>query len=359
MNPSEAFAPSTVAADQAIATVRAGDLRRALSLARQVAQMGRTQGDAAFLAALNALAIVQGASGHFIEAIASSLDACELANRLGDRRGVLHAAVTVAGVGTFFLEADSITEALLAQCRRAALELNDDVQMVRLDCAAGLFFMQARRFDEAQAAFEQALAHPAAADSRVWFITPKFVLSGNLAYLAVYRIAAAPADQRPALAVPATAWIEQALTVARAHGNVDSEARALYVQGLMHIHLGDVERALADFERVMDITRRLGHVPRMVDTLLEIGKALRLQGNHTKALAALDEAFSLAETVRPTARLAAICEALAALHGELGQSHESVLFIEKAASERAAHAAANVHALRDLNSFTQRLHLLG
>ena len=96
--PPEALADAdsiAVAAERAIALARGGDTRAALNLALQARR--RAQGleiDVGEIEALNAAAMVHLIRGDTIAAVASALDACELARRTGDRSRYGHALVS-------------------------------------------------------------------------------------------------------------------------------------------------------------------------------------------------------------------------------------------------------------------------
>ncbi|MBL8513071.1 MAG: hypothetical protein JNJ55_03695 [Betaproteobacteria bacterium] len=359
MNSSELNASVDALADQAIRTTRAGDLRTGLGLARHAVHLGRKEGDAALLCALNALGLVQGACGMFIESIASCIDAKALAVRLKDTRGVLHAAVTAAGAGTFILEAGSVTESLLARCRVESECLDDDALLVRIDNTYGIYYLNLQRFDDGIARYERALLRCGAPAGRAWLYTPTYLVSGNLAYLHVQRALAAPPETHAAMVASARERIGAALRVAGDFNNADAEARAQFGQGVLLSHLGDFEPAMAAFDRALLLARQIGHQPRMVDTLTEVGKTRRAMKEPQAAVEALDDALGIANNIRPTLRIPRICDELAGAYGDAGMAHESAHYRAVAEKERDALAIESAHAMRDLTAFECNLEFPG
>jgi tetratricopeptide (TPR) repeat protein len=359
MNSSELNASVDALADQAIRTARAGDLRTGLGLARHAVHLGRTEGDVAHLCALNALGLVQGACGMFIESIASCIDASALAVRLKDTRGVLHAAVTAAGAGTFILEAGSVTESLLARCTVESERLADDALLVRIDNTYGIYYLNLKRFDDGIAAYERALLRCGAPAGRAWLYTPTYLVSGNLAFLHVQRALAAPPETHAAMVSSARERIDAALHVAGEFNNADAEARALFGKGVLLSHLRDFETALAAFDRALLLARQIGHQPRMVDTLTEIGKTRHAMKELEAAVEALDDAFAIAGNIRPTMRIPRICDELAAAYGDAGKTREAAHYQAMAEKERRSLEIESAHAIRDLTAFERNLEFPG
>jgi tetratricopeptide (TPR) repeat protein len=355
VNQQDLAANSRVIADQAIRTVRAGDLRAALGLARHATQLARFESEEALLNALNALGLVQGGSGLFIESIASCIDAFAVAQRLGDRPAALHAAITAGGAGTFIIDPGPVLEALMAHCESEAERLGDDALRVRVGNTQGLFLLNAKRFDEAKAAYQGALARLGPPDSRAAFFTPKHLLSGNLAYTYVQAAKAAPAEALEQANAEARRRIESALAVAREVRNTEAEARALYGLGVFEAHLGAHDAAMAHFEQTIALAQSIQHNPRQVDAMLELARSQLALGDPATAAATLDDAFELANTLRPTARLAMICDESALACEAMGRPREAARHRARAENERASHAIENEHARRDLETFWRQL----
>ncbi|MBL8520875.1 MAG: tetratricopeptide repeat protein [Betaproteobacteria bacterium] len=359
MNSSELNASVDVLADQAVRTARAGDLRAGLGLARHAVSLGRVKDEPAHLYALNALGLVQGACGLFIEAIASCIDAYAMALRLQDARAALHAAVTAAGAGTFILEAGEVTESLLKRCTEASMRLNDTPLLVRIDNTYGIYYLNVKRFDEGIAAYNRALEQVGEPDTRAWLFTPRYMIMGNLAFLHVQRALAAPPETHAAMVASARERIALSVYTAHTFQNVDAEARAQYGQGVLQAHLGEYSDALVSFERALAIARRIQHQPRLVDTLIEMGKCWREMKEYTQAIAALDDAHATADGIRPTMKLPRICDDLAATYEALGRMREGAHYRAMAARERELLGRENAHAMRDLTTFSDRLQIPG
>lgn len=355
MNSPELNASVDLLAERSILTVRAGDLRNGLALARRAAQLGRMEGEAQTLVALNALGLVQGACGLFIESIASCIDAYALALRLNDLRAALHAAVTAAGAGTFILEAGDVTEALLARCTLESRKLGDEALLVRIDNTYGIYYLNFKRFDEGIAAYERALKVDNQPGTRAWLYTPRYLVAGNLAYLHVQRaLSAGPAEHEEVVAT-ARQRIETALEVAQEFRNIDAEARARFGLGVLLTHLGEFENALDCFERAIVFARKINHQPRLTDSLFEMGKTRMAMGQHDDAIKAFDDAYAVADSNRPTLRIPMICDEQARAYEALNRSREAAHCRAKAAKERELLGVESAHAMRELRTFADRL----
>lgn len=355
MNSSELNASVECLADQAMRTTRAGDLRAGLGLARHALRLARTEGEAQTLYALNALGLVQGACGLFIESIASCIDAYALALKLRDLPAALHAAVTAAGAGTFILEAGDTTDALLARCTLESKRLKDDALLVRIDNTYGIYFLNSKRFDDGIAAYERALAVKNEPESRVWLYTPRYMVAGNLAYLHVQRALAADPAHHAGYVASARDRIETALRVAAEFKNVDAEARARFGLGVLLTHLGEFEGALASYERAIIFARQINHQPRQVDSLFEMGKAYLAMGQPAAAIEILDDAFAVADSIRPTMRIPMICGELAKAYEAADRQREAAHYRAKEAKEREQLDLESAHAMRELKSFAEKL----
>jgi tetratricopeptide (TPR) repeat protein len=355
MNQSELTKTTRVLADQAIRTVRAGDLRAALGLARHALRMSRDEGASSHLHALNALGLVQSGCGLFIESIASCIDAFELAQRIEDREAALHAAITAAGAGTFIIEPGPVLECLLEHCTAEARRLNDDALLTRIGNTFGLQYAATGRFDDAFASYENALAHIGAPDSPAALYTPRYLVMGNLAYAHVQKVKSMKNDTADSAIAEARYRIECVLAIALEVRNVDAEARARFGMGMLLAHLGEHDAAIDSLEQTIAIARTIQHPPRLIDSMIELSRSQRAMGDGTAAIATLDDAYALAQAQRPTARLAMICDELAVACEAIERPREAAHHRDKAERERAAHAVENEHARRELTNFWQRL----
>lgn len=358
MNFSELNASVDALADQAIRTTRAGDLRAGLGLARHAVRLGRAEGDAQLLYALNALGLVQGACGLFIESIASCIDAYALAQRVKDLRAALHAAVTAAGAGTFILEAGDVTEALLARCTDESKRLGDDALLVRIDNTYGIYYLNHRRFEEGIAAYARALKVEYEPDTRIWLFTPRYLVAGNLAYLHVQRaMSAAGSEEHAAQVAIARERIENALRVTTEFGNVDAEARARFGLGVLLTHLGEFDAAISCYEHAVLLARRINHQPRQADSLLEMGKTLLAMGQAASAIESFDDAYAVADSIRPTVSIPVICDELAKAYALADRPREAAHYRAKAKKERELLAIESAHAMCELTAFAENLDL--
>ncbi|HEX4857679.1 MAG TPA: tetratricopeptide repeat protein [Usitatibacteraceae bacterium] len=347
--------PSFAASDNAIRAARAGDLRAAVGLARHAYRMARAEGLHAQQWALNALALVQGAHGMFIESVATSIDAFKLAQELGERAGSMHALVTMSGAASFILETDEVSIAMLAIGTREAKALGDVALQVRIDNTLGILHLNRREFAEADAAYDRALAAVGPSDSRAALFTPDYLIAGNQTFMHIRRAIQTLPPEHDEVCQRALARILRAIDVAREHANVDAEARALFGLGMLQAHLGQTDQALAAFVETVSIAQRIHHAPRLVDTYIEMAGVHATLGDLKAALSAYDDAFEIADAHRPTSKLSRICEGIADVYAGLGMAREASHFQAKAQHERDVFSRENDHAMRDIKAFWERL----
>lgn len=342
------------ACDNAIRGARRGDTRSSIGLARQAYRLARQESAEAELEALNALALCQGVNGSFIEAIATSIDTIGLARQHSDRRAAAYALTTMAGSASFILDADNVVLDMLQVCRSEADILDEISLKVRIHNTFGLVYGNLLRFDDADREYDQGIALVTRAEGRAGLITPGYLMVGNRAFLSVQRAKAASAtaaEDFPRLADEAERRIQYVMGIATAEMNIDAEARAFFCLGQLRALQGRILDALSAFGEALTRAAKIRHNPRLIDTNIEISKLYATQGQFDQALEALEEAYEIADANRPTGKIAAACEGMAAIYSSLGRHREASHYRAKTERERESFGRENELAVRDLNAF--------
>ncbi len=342
------------ACDNAIRSSRRGDTRSSIGLARHAYRMARQESPEAELEALNALALCQSANGSFIEAIATSIDVIGLARQLANRRAAAYALTTMAGSASYILDVDSVVLAMLLVCRAEADSLGDVALKVRIHNTIGLVYGNHLRFEDADREYAQGIALVTRADGRAAMMTPGYLMEGNQAFLQVQRAKAATAGEFPDAADEAERRIQRVLAIATAETNIDAEARALFCLGQLRALQGRNEEALYALGEALLRATQIRHNPRLIDTNIEISKVYATEGQFDNALAALEEAYEIADANRPTEKVAVTCERMSDMYANLGRDRDAAHYRAKSEREREAFARDNEHAIRDLNAFWRR-----
>src|SRR6188768_2490429 len=174
--PPEALADEAAiagAATKAVTLARWGEPRAALNLAlqarRQAQSLDIVRGE---LEALNAAAVVHLIRGDAVAAVATAIDARDLAQRAGDRSLFGQAQVSLQ-ISAFILGAGDDVHGALRECARVALEDGDLTVELRARVALGVVLGDCGHFDAAAYEFDRALrlaselAHPVASPARI------------------------------------------------------------------------------------------------------------------------------------------------------------------------------------------------
>ena len=341
------------ACDNAIRSSRRGDTRAGIDLARRAYRLARRESPEAEMEALNASALCQTANGSFIESIATSIDVIALARQHGDRGAGAHALATMAGAASFILDANHVVLEMLQVCRTEADALTDATLRVRVHNTFGLVYGNLARFDEADEQYDAGIALVAIADARAGLFTPGYLMVGNKAFLSVQRARAASPAQFPALAIDAERRIQYVLGIAAGEMNIDAEARAWFCLGQLRTLQARNAEALEAFGQALTRATQIRHHPRLIDTHLEIGNLYAAEEQYDKALEAMEEAYVLSDTNRPTAKLATACEGIARMFTSMGREREASHYRAKTERERETFGRDNALAVRDLNTFWQ------
>jgi tetratricopeptide (TPR) repeat protein len=349
--PPEALADEAsiaVAASRAVGLARAGEPRAALNLALQARRQAQglewIRGE---LEALNAAAVVHLIRGDAVAAVATAIDARDLALRTGDRSLLGHALVSLQ-MSAFILGAGSDVHGALRECTREALECGDVGVEVRARVALGVVLGDTGHFDAAAYEFDRALrlASEDAGSSSPARIT------ANIANLHRKRAAAHFAGGYEAKALrecdEAIRVAREACRLAAASGAVSVEIDALAICGCAYEQRGEPARARVLLRESIALGRASRCPSAIVWVLCEIGRMSLAAGDVEEARAAYHEALELARELRPSRKIAAACFGLAEVAAHVGDAAHARHWRERGAEEAAAFEIASLQTRRQI-----------
>lgn len=333
---------------QAIRTSRCGETLAGMDLARDAFRLAQSESEpASSLEALNTIAICQAAHVAFIQAVATAIDAFELARKLEDRAAMAQALTTLAGAAGFILDTLDVTLAMLARCLDYALAANDVALEVRVRNIRGVMLGNLKRCDEADREFAIALIKVDQAGEN----TPRTLVMGNHAHVAVKRARDVADRERPAIWAEAEARIDAALTVAHRAANIDAESRIYYSLGELRLQQRRYEEAADAYNHSMRLLHRLKQRSRIIECWIDIARIRIGQQHLFEALSALHSAQREAEADRPTRQISRACTMLAEVYRQLGILDEAERHERLAQAEHADFQRESEQARRQLQSF--------
>jgi len=303
---------------EAVDVALSGDIKRGLALALEANQRARAAGDQrAELAALNAAARCHSLRNDAIHSLAAGVDAAALARKLDDGVALGHALCAIANT--------SFTLKLLAECepfvQRAiaeALKHGDADLEARARQTYGVLLGDLKRFDEARAELELGVA-AAKRDGRVSLLLR---VEGNLINVSrkQARVLAANADTAALNVSGAKALAEAASMLERAREQkvLSLELTMTSLVGEVHALLGDIDRGIVEAMHAMELAQRNRHPSNLPPLALRAGSWLRERGRLPEAMEVLQRGLNAAETLRPTFRIAELCEAMASVEAARG-----------------------------------------
>jgi len=334
------------------ATRQEGNTLKGLRLARRMVVLAQQENSApAELEALNFLAICQAANGDYMEAIAASIDAFDKAKKLQDQLGMAHALTTLAGAASFILDTLDVSLLMLDECLKFALILNNVALEARVRALRGLVLGSLERFDESEAEFERTMQLIPFAGAN----TPRALVIGNHAHLAVKRARAAPASEQLPLWQRAQTQSDAALAVARTDGNHISESLLHFSRGELNRRLGKYDVALTEYREVMRFAKAAKQGMRIAETHFEIAHIYALRDSNEAALAEYQAALHVAESHRPMRLISPIYMAMAKLQRKLGHINQVAALQKKAEEEKTVFLRESEHTRRALNEFWRGL----
>jgi tetratricopeptide (TPR) repeat protein len=349
--PPEALADETsIAATsvRAVALARRGETRAALNLAlqarRQAQGLETARGE---LAALNAAAMVHLIRGDAVSAVAASIDARGLADRVGDALLVGQAQVSLQ-LSAFILEAGEETLAALRVCADLGFDAGEPVLEARARIAIGVVLGDHGLYDAAAYEFERARglveAHPG--------LLSLARLTANIANLHRKRAAAWLAEGYEAKAMrecaAGLAVARRACEIAAAEEEVSVEIDALGISGCVLELRGEAARGRVLLRESIALGRASRCPGAIVWVLCELGRQALSGGDLDEAAAAYAEALELARELRPSRKIAIACLGLADVAARRGDVGQAGLWRERAAEETAAFEIARLQTRRQI-----------
>lgn len=342
------------AAERAIALARRGESRAALALAlharrnAQLMAMEHGEGEA-----LNAAAIVHLIRGDPVAAVATAIDACDLARRTGDEALLGHASVSLSMSACILGACGDAISRLRAYADDAALRGHPAVE-IRARIALGILLGDRRRFDAASRQFDEALA---LARANPGSTSPARIVA-NRANLHRKRAVAGLAHGFEARALrqcgEAIRRAREACVLATREGAVATEIDALGILGCVHKLRGDVARARASLEESIALGQAARCPPATLWVLCELGQLELEAGRCEGAAQAYGEALRIALELRPSRKIAVACTGLAdaaACRGDVDGAGE---WRAKADFETAEFTAASARTRRQLEEYFSR-----
>ena len=337
-----------VAAARAITLARRGEPRAALNLAlqarRQAQSLETVRGE---LEALNAAAIVHLIRGDAVAAVATAIDARDLALRAGDR-SLLGQAIVSLQMSAFILGAGADVHAALRECTREALESGDTTVEVRARVALGVVLGDCGHFDAAAYEFDRALRLSGAGQAGA---SPARI-TANIANLHRKRAAAYFAGGYEAKGLHecghAVRVAHEACRLAALEGAVSVEIDALAIAGCAIEQGGEPARARLLLRESVALGRAARCPSAIVWVLCELGRMSLQADDLDEARGAYAEALELARELRPSRKIAAACFGLADIEARRGEPGAAGRWRERGAEEAAAFEIASLQTRRQI-----------
>jgi tetratricopeptide (TPR) repeat protein len=337
------------AAARAVALARSGDPRAALNLAlqarRQAQGLESVRGE---LEALNAAAMVHLIRGDPVSAVASAIDARDLAQRSGER-SLLGQALVSLQMSAFILGAADDVHRVLRACTRDAREHGDAAVEARARTALGVVLGDSGHFDAAAYEFGHALR---LARGLPPSIASAARVTANLANLHRKRAAAyfaqgfeAKAMRECALAISVA---REACRLAASEGSVSVEIDALAIQGCAHDQRGEPARARLLLREAIALGRGARCPSAIVWVLCELARLSLAAGDLEEAAGAYSEALDLSRELRPSRKIASACFGLAEVAARAGDTFAAARWREQGAEEAAAFEIASLQTRRQI-----------
>lgn len=340
-----------LAAERAIALAKSGESRAALALAlharRNARLMELQQGEGE---ALNAAAIVHLIRGDAVAAVATAIDACDLARRTGDAVLRGHATVSLYMSACTLGACEDALEHLERLADEAAAHGSHAVE-VRARLAIGVIHGDRTEFDAAELQFVGALKlareHPGP--------TGPSRITANIANLHRKRAALCFAQGFEAKALhdcaEAIRLAQHACVLATHESAVATEIDALGIIGCVHEMRGERQRARSYFKESI----ALGHWARCPSSILwvlcESGRMCLELGEPQGASEAFAEALRIATDLRPSRKIALACAGLAEVASRRGEVAEASAWRERQSAETVAFDLASNQTRRQLRDF--------
>jgi tetratricopeptide (TPR) repeat protein len=287
--------------------------------------------------------------GDAVSAVASAIDARDLAQRAGDR-SLLGQAVVSLQMSAFILGAGEDVHGALRECTREALEHGDRAVEARARVALGVVLGDAGDFDAAAYEFEQAL--------RVGRDLPPSISSAarikaNLANLHRKRATALLAAGFEARGLHevglAIEVAREACRMAAAEGSVSVEIDALAIIGCACEQRGEPARGRILLRESIALGRAARCPSAIVWVLGELARMSLAAGDTDDAFAAYRETLELAHELRPSRKISTACFGLAEVEARRGNAQAAACWRERGAEEATAFEIAGLQTRRQIS----------
>jgi tetratricopeptide (TPR) repeat protein len=319
------------AADIAVA----GDIKRGLGLALEAIRRARAAGDRrAEMEALNAAARCHSLRNDSINALAAGIDAATLARSLDDGVALGHALCAIVNTAFVLKLLEECEPFILRAVEEGARHGDRDLE-ARARQGYGVLLGDLQRFDEARAQLELAV-NAARCDGR-----PALLLrvEGNLANVPrkEVRMYAAKGDRVRLRETGEAALAGAALVLERARAlKVPSvEMNMTHFIAEVRALMGDLDFGISETTRAVEMAQQLRYTSNQPPMALNLGRMLREQGRFQESVDAIQRGLEAAENLRPTFRIAELCDAMAQTEAARGDAPKAEAWQKRAEQERA------------------------
>ncbi len=321
-------------AREAVEIAIAGNIRRGLAVALEARRQAREGGDAgAELAALNAAARCHSLRNDSIASLSAGTDAAALARKLGDSVALCHALCSIANTA-FTLQLLDESREIAVRTVAGSVQLKDDDLECRARQVYGVILGDLCRFEEAKIEFDLAIA----AARRHGLAAAEYRVQANVASLFRKRMRyyAKQGDNAQMRGVSELAMqeAERIIGLARRDNIQALEITMNALQGEVLSLRGDLAGAIVKTRHAIDLAslnRQFGNIP---PASLRLASFYRAQSDFKREREALQEGLRNAELMRPTFRIAGICDAIAECEEAAGNPITALPWRERAQEER-------------------------
>ena len=228
-----------------------------------------------------------------------------------------HLASTLLEMGQVLsaLHDDARAEALLSEARKFALEIGDSNVAAESQMTSGMLLL---RHGDLQGALRQVeVAHGIS------------ISNNNRALQAAAASSLAEIHYHFGDLEMASKRALESLEICRESGSPSGMSRSLYWLGCISMAKRDNDHALSLLEESLAIARKADDLPRMVDTLTQIGGLYSMIGEKQRALETFVDLEPRAEALQDSERLARVYNGLDSVNQELGNIELSLRYCLK------------------------------
>ncbi len=305
-------------AREAVDVALAGDIKGGLAMALDARHRARHVDDArAELAALNAAARCHSLRNDSIASLSVGIDAATLARKLDDGLALGHALCAIANTAFTMKLLEESEEFVVRAVDESVTRRDADLES-RARQAYGVLLGDLKRFREARVQLELAVA-AAERDGRAPLL---FRVQANLASLlrkeARSHAASGDALRMQAASNAALAAASSLQERARPQKLAALEMNMTSLTGEIHGLLGDIDAAVAETQRAIDMAASAKQPSNIPPAALRLGAMLQSLDRLNEARDVLLRGLVAAEMMRPTFRIAELCDAMAGVEKALG-----------------------------------------